>query len=91
MNEKLKNYIDWIQYDELIAGVNNCPHKLLGNHIYDGHQIICAYRPAADYIKIFDRNGKNERYLDKIDDKGKFPTGRFLSFQSCFAQPLINL
>ena len=72
MNEKLKNYIDWIQYDELIAGVNNCPHKLLGNHIYDGHQIICAYRPAADYIKIFDRNGKNERYLDKVDDKGFF-------------------
>ena len=64
MNEKLKNYIDWIQYDELIAGVNNCPHKLLGNHIYDGHQIICAYRPAADYIKIFDRNGKNENTMD---------------------------
>lgn len=72
MNEKLKNYIDWIQYDELIAGVNNCPHNILGNHIRDGHQIICAYRPCAEYIKVFDRSGKNEKYLDKIDDKGFF-------------------
>ena len=72
MNEKLQNYIDWIQYDELIAGVSNCPHNILGNHIRDGHQIIAAYRPNAEWIKIYDRNGKKEKYLDQIDDKGFF-------------------
>ncbi|MBE5934784.1 MAG: 1,4-alpha-glucan branching protein GlgB [Lachnospiraceae bacterium] len=72
MNEKLQEYIDWIQYDELKAGVNNNPHNLLGSHIYDGHQVICAYRPNAEYIKIFTKQGKKEKYLEKIDEEGFF-------------------
>ena len=72
MNENLQKYIDWIQYDELKAGVNNNPHNLLGSHIHDGHQVICAYRPSAEYIKIFTKAGKKEKYLEKIDDEGFF-------------------
>ncbi|MCR5608397.1 MAG: 1,4-alpha-glucan branching protein GlgB [Lachnospiraceae bacterium] len=72
MNEKLQGYIDWIQYDELISQVNNYPHKLLGSHEVDGHQIIAAYRPDAEYVKVTDLNNENPNYMDRVDDNGFF-------------------
>ena len=72
MNEKLQGCIDWIQYDELIGQMNNSPHKLLGRHEFDGHQVILAYRPDAEYVKVTDLKGNQENYLDRVDDKGFF-------------------
>ena len=43
MNEKLQRWINWIQYDELMAGKNNNPNKLLGVHDYYKGQIGRAH------------------------------------------------
>lgn len=45
MNDMLQNWINWIQYDELMNCTNNAPHFLLGAHDCGEGQVITAYRP----------------------------------------------
>ena len=32
MQEKMDQWINWVEYDELLAGHHNAPHNLLGLH-----------------------------------------------------------
>ena len=34
MEDRLRNWVNWILYDELIDGKINAPKHLLGNHVY---------------------------------------------------------
>jgi len=72
MDERLNKCINWIQFDELMSGESNCPHKILGQHIYDGHQVITVYNPSAESVKVKDEKGNKKKKLEKIDDRGFF-------------------
>ena len=72
MNEKLQRWINWIQYDELIAGKNNNPGKLLGLHDYYKGQVLTTYKPHAVSVKVKSVTGKNEHELEAIGEQGFF-------------------
>ena len=72
MNEKLQRWINWIQYDELIAGKNNNPGKLLGAHDYYKGQVITAYKPHAVSVKVVSSTGKIVNEMEPIGEDGFF-------------------
>lgn len=72
MESRLKDWINWIQYEELIEGENNCPHKILGAHMVEDGYIYTAYRPEATQIVITDNNENNPFVMEKINDCGFF-------------------
>lgn len=72
MHEKLERWINWIQYDELMNGENNSPHKLLGIHPFDKGQVINAYRPNAQKITVVSKDGDKEDDLEMIGENGFF-------------------
>ncbi|MBQ8147161.1 MAG: 1,4-alpha-glucan branching protein GlgB [Lachnospiraceae bacterium] len=72
MNEKLQRWINWVQYDELIAGKNNNPGKLLGAHDYYDGQVITAYKPHAVSVKVMSNTGKNVKEMEAIGENGFF-------------------
>lgn len=72
MNEKLQRWINWIQYDELIAGKNNNPKKLLGLHDYDKGQVVTTYKPHAVSVKVMSSTGKNVMELEPVGEDGFF-------------------
>lgn len=72
MQEVLRNWINEVQYQELMEGVNNCPHKLLGIHDVEGGKIIIVYRPEAWSIDVINEETGFREGLDRIDDRGLF-------------------
>ena len=72
MNEKLQRWINWIQYDELIAGKNNNPKKLLGLHDYYKGQVVTAYKPHAVCVKVMSSTGKNVMEMEPVGEDGFF-------------------
>ena len=72
MNEKLQRWINWIQYDELIAGKNNNPKKLLGLHDYYKGQVVTAYKPHAVCVKVMSSTGKNIMEMEPVGEDGFF-------------------
>ena len=72
MNEKLQRWINWIQYDELIAGKNNCPRKLLGAHDYYKGQVITCYKPHAVSVKVISSTGKIVNEMEPVGKQGFF-------------------
>lgn len=67
---RLMEWINEIQLEELMKDDNNCPHKLLGLHDTADGQVVTAYRPYAEYVKITDRNGKNGTLLEQVNEDG---------------------
>ena len=72
MNEKLQQWINWIQYDELLSGENNNPGKLLGLHDYYRGQVVTCYKPHAVKVVVKSSTGKNAMEMEPVDDKGFF-------------------
>ncbi|BBF44560.1 1,4-alpha-glucan (glycogen) branching enzyme, GH-13-type [Lachnospiraceae bacterium KM106-2] len=72
MQEQVEKWVNEIQYEELINGKNNCPHKLLGLHNVESGQIITAFRPNAVSVKARSRRGKKEYILEQKDNSGFF-------------------
>ena len=70
MNKRINDWINWVLYDELIAGKLNAPKHLLGIHEYGEGQIITAYRPHAVEVKVTSRTGKKVHTMDKVTDEG---------------------
>ena len=70
MQKELKQWINEYQFKELLEGTNNSPGKLLGIHEYGKGQVIIAYRPCAQKIRITD--GKHTDELALIDEAGVF-------------------
>lgn len=72
MLDILNNWINWIQYEELMEGTNNCPHKLLGMHKVENGHIITVFHPEAIAIVLSDKEEKNCVDMLKIKDSGFF-------------------
>lgn len=70
MNKRINDWINWVLYDELIAGKLNAPKHLLGIHDYGEGQIITAYRPHAVEVKVTSRTGKKVHTMEKVTDEG---------------------
>ena len=50
MQEKLDQWINWVEYDELREGRHNAPHNILGLHDFGKGQIFTVYRPDANAV-----------------------------------------
>ena len=72
MDKHLEKWIDHIQMEELLKGVNNAPQHFLGLHDYYEGQILMAYRPSAWSVAVMDKNGNNKKYLERIYDTDLF-------------------
>ena len=66
MQEKMDQWINWVEYDELLEGRHNAPHNLLGLHSFGRGQVLTVYRPEAERVFITDMSGKNELELRKL-------------------------
>lgn len=72
MNEKLQQWIDWIQYDEVVNCKSNAPQNLLGLHPYENGQVIITYRPEAKKITVVSKDGNMQDVMEPIHDRGVF-------------------
>ncbi len=73
MQEKLDQWINWVEYDELLEGHHNAPHNILGLHEFGKGQVFTVYRPEAKRITVTDKKGKNEIELEEVEPgKGFF-------------------
>ena len=54
MQEKMDQWINWVEYDELLEGRHNAPHNLLGLHSFGRGQVFTIYRPEAERVFITD-------------------------------------
>ena len=72
MQEKMDQWINWVEYDELLAGHHNAPHNLLGLHSFGRGQVFTIYRPEAERVFITDMSGKNELELEEIGESSGF-------------------
>ncbi len=65
---------------DIVAGVHGDPFSLLGMHERDGKQVVCAFHPEADRMKILDaKSGRDVAELAAVPGAaGLFcgPTGR---------------
>ena len=72
MQEVLRNWINEAQYQELMEGVNNCPHKLLGMHDMGDGKGFIVYRPQAWSVEVINEETGFREELERIDDRGLF-------------------
>lgn len=72
MQEKMDQWINWVEYDELLAGHHNAPHNLLGLHEFGKGQVFTVYRPEAQKITVTDKNGKHALELEEIQEGSGF-------------------
>ena len=63
MNKRLKNWVNWVLYDELREGKLNAPKHLLGIHDYGDGQVITVYRPHAKKVTVSSPTGKTQDEL----------------------------
>ncbi len=70
MNIKIQQWMNWILYDELLAGKINAPKHILGNHDYGEGQMITAYKPHSARCKVIEPDGKTEYEMERVDDNG---------------------
>ncbi len=67
MQEKLEQWIKWVEYDEILSGCHNAPHNILGLHTFGKGQVITAYRPEAKRILVTDAKGRKEIELQEVE------------------------
>ena len=68
MNYRLKNWVNWVLYDELIKGELNAPKHLLGIHDYGDGQVITAYKPHSKRVSITSVTGKNPVEMEVLGE-----------------------
>ncbi len=68
MNYRLKNWVNWVLYDELIKGELNAPKHLLGIHDYGDGQVITAYKPHSKKVSITSVAGKNPVEMEVLGE-----------------------
>ena len=80
MQEKLDQWINWTEYDEILEGKHNAPHNILGLHEFGKGQVFTVYRPEAEGVTVTDAKGKNLVELEEIGKNsgffGKYVTGK---------------
>ena len=67
MQEKLDQWINWVEYDELLTGHHNAPHNLLGLHMFGKGQVFTVYRPEAQRVFVTDKKGENQIELEEVE------------------------
>lgn len=67
MQEKLDQWINWVEYDELLAGHHNAPHNLLGLHTFGKGQVFTVYRPEAQKVIVTDSKGNKAVELEEVE------------------------
>ena len=72
MQEKLDQWLNWVEYDEVLAGRHNAPHNILGLHDFGKGQVFTVFRPYAKKIFITDLSGKNEVELEEVGEESGF-------------------
>ncbi len=72
MKKRIHDWVNWILYDELMAGRINAPKHLLGIHDYGEGQIITCFKPHSVEVKITSHTGKKVRTMEKITDQGLY-------------------
>jgi len=72
MQEALLGWINKEQYEEIIQGISNCPHKLLGLHDIGDGQGVLAFRPFAKKIEIVNKEEGLREELEPLDECGMF-------------------
>ncbi len=72
MQEKLDQWINWVEFDELLAGQHNAPHNILGLHEFGKGQVFTVYRPEAQRVTVTDSKGKDEIELDEVEPGSGF-------------------
>lgn len=80
MQAKLDQWINWVEYDELLEGHHNAPHNILGLHEFGKGQVFTVYRPEAQAVKITDSKGGKPLELEEVGEHsgffGKYVTGK---------------
>lgn len=72
MQDELRAWINEDQYKELIEGISNCPHKLLGFHDIGKGKGILVYRPQAQAVFVEEEKEKRREQLEPLDENGLF-------------------
>ena len=72
MQEKLDQWINWVEYDEVLAGKHNAPHNILGLHDFGKGQVFTAYKPEAEKIFVVDMSGTNKIELEEVEEGSGF-------------------
>lgn len=72
MQEKLDQWINWMEYDELMEGRHNAPHNLLGLHDFGRGQVFTVYRPEAQKVTVTDAKGNHPLELEEVGEGSGF-------------------
>lgn len=72
MQEKLDQWINWVEYDELLAGCHNAPHNILGLHNFGKGQVFTVYRPEAKQIFVTNAKGEQKVELEEVGEGSGF-------------------
>ena len=72
MQEKMDQWINWVEYDEVVAGKHNAPHNILGLHDFCKGQVFTAYKPEAEKIFVVDMSGANKIELEEVEEGSGF-------------------
>lgn len=78
MQEKLEQWINWVEYDEILEARHNAPHNILGLHDFNDGQVFTVYRPEARKITVTDMKGKNPLELEETEPGSGF-FGKYVS------------
>lgn len=72
MQRKLERWINWMEFDEVVAGKHNAPHNILGLHDFDDGQVLTVFRPHAQKIFVTDMDGNNVTELEEVEEESGF-------------------
>ncbi|MCI5641458.1 MAG: 1,4-alpha-glucan branching protein GlgB [Lachnospiraceae bacterium] len=90
MQEKLDQWINWTEYDELLEGCHNAPHNLLGLHEFGKGQVFTVYRPEAQKITVTDNKGNHPIELEQVGDGSGF-FGKYVPSQKYKKNYLLHI
>ncbi len=90
MQEKLNQWINWVEYDELLAGRHNAPDHILGLHEFGKGQVFTVYRPEAQAVFITDMKGEKKLELDEVEPGSGF-FGKYIEDKKYKAPYLVNV
>jgi 1,4-alpha-glucan branching enzyme len=88
MQEKLEQWINWTEYDELLAGSHNAPHNLLGLHEFGKGQVFTVYRPQAQSVVVTDMKGQRRLELEEVEPGSGF-FGKYIGSGKKYTAPYL--
>lgn len=72
MQKKLERWMNWMEFDEVVAGKHNAPHNILGLHDFNEGQVFTVFRPHAQKVFVTDMDGNNIIELEQIEEDSGF-------------------